>query len=83
MAQLLVRRVGDDVVDALKKRAEAHGRSVEEEHRRILRRVLFPKKARLTLAEHILAFPQLDEKYDDDDPFARNPDRKPASPRLA
>ena len=37
MAQLLVRNIEDDVKKRLKKRAERHGRSVEEEVRSILR----------------------------------------------
>jgi plasmid stability protein len=36
MAQLLVRDVPRDVVEALKKRAATHGRSAEAEHRAIL-----------------------------------------------
>ena len=36
MAQLLVRNVSEDVVQALKARAAAHGRSVEAEHRALL-----------------------------------------------
>ena len=37
MAQLLVRNVDEDTVAWLKARAAAHGRSVEAEHREILR----------------------------------------------
>ena len=40
MGQLVVRNLGDDVVDALKARAAAHGRSAEAEHRELLRRAL-------------------------------------------
>lgn len=40
MAQLLVRNVSDDVVQALKARATAHGRSVEAEHRALLEQTL-------------------------------------------
>ncbi len=40
MAQLLVRDVPQDVVDALKRRAAEHGRSAEAEHRRILEEAL-------------------------------------------
>ncbi len=36
MAQLLVRDVPRDVVDALKRQAASHGRSAEAEHRAIL-----------------------------------------------
>jgi plasmid stability protein len=40
MAQLLVRDVPRDVVEALKRRATAHGRSAEAEHRLILEAAL-------------------------------------------
>lgn len=40
MAQLLVRNVSEDVVQALKARAAAHGRSVEAEHRALLEQTL-------------------------------------------
>ena len=41
MAELTVRNVSDEVVSALKRRAAAHGRSAEAEHRDILRTSLF------------------------------------------
>lgn len=37
MAQVLVRQLDEDVVDALKRRAKANGRSLESELREILR----------------------------------------------
>jgi antitoxin FitA len=40
MAQLLIRGVPQDVVDALKRRAAEHGRSAEAEHRAILEEAL-------------------------------------------
>jgi antitoxin FitA len=40
MAQLLVRDVPQDVVEALKRRAAEHGRSAEAEHRIILEETL-------------------------------------------
>lgn len=39
-AQLHVRNVDDDIVTRLKRRAARHGRSVEAEHREILRQAL-------------------------------------------
>lgn len=42
MAQLLVRKVDDDLVARLKQRAAAAGRSVEAEHRAILEEALRP-----------------------------------------
>lgn len=45
MAQLLVRDVPQDVVEALKRRAAEHNRSAEAEHRLILEAALCPKRA--------------------------------------
>lgn len=45
MAQLLVRDVPRDIVEALKRRAAAHGRSAEAEHRLILEQALRPGRA--------------------------------------
>ena len=45
MAQLLVRDVPLDVVEALKRRATDHGRSAEAEHRLILEQALRPERA--------------------------------------
>ncbi|MDE0072956.1 MAG: hypothetical protein OXR82_04780 [Gammaproteobacteria bacterium] len=42
MAQLTVRKVPHQIMDALKQRAAANGRSAEAEHREILRRALLP-----------------------------------------
>ena len=44
MANLTVRDVDDDVAQALKLRAAAHGRSAEAEHRQILREILAPRR---------------------------------------
>ncbi len=44
MAQLLVRDVPLDVVEALKRRAAEHGRSAEAEHRLILEQTLCPRR---------------------------------------
>lgn len=43
MAQLLVRELPPDLVDALKRRAAEHGRSAEAEHRIILEEALRPR----------------------------------------
>ncbi|MEW6304379.1 MAG: DNA-binding protein [Verrucomicrobiota bacterium] len=40
MAQLIVRRIEEELVRKLKDRARQHGVSTEEEHRRILREAL-------------------------------------------
>ena len=46
MAQLTVRKVPHQIVDSLKKRAAANGRSAEAEHREILREALLPAGGR-------------------------------------
>ena len=43
MAILIVRKLDDDLVQRLKARARAHGRSAEAEHRLILQEVFSPK----------------------------------------
>lgn len=45
VAQLIVRRIEDEVVRALKERAGRHGRSAEAEHREILREALLGEAA--------------------------------------
>ncbi len=42
MAQLTVRKLSRQIVDGLKQRAAANGRSAEAEHRQILRKTLLP-----------------------------------------
>ena len=44
MANLLVRKLDDELVRRLKARAQAHGRSAEAEHRAILEEALKPKR---------------------------------------
>jgi len=58
MADLLVRGVDDALVKALKKRAGAHGRSAEAEHRAILAAVLL-SPARRNLAELLREMPDV------------------------
>lgn len=53
MAQLIVRNLDADLVWRLKRRAVANGRSVEEEHRQLLRQALRPAG----LAEALMAMP--------------------------
>ncbi len=58
MADLLVRGVDDDLVQALKKRAGAHGRSQKAELRVILASVLLSPPRR-NLAELLAAMPDV------------------------
>ena len=66
MAQLLVRKVTDDVVKALKQRAAKNNRSAEQEHREILRSALRGPRRR-ALADVLASMP--DVGFDKD--FAR------------
>lgn len=58
MAQLVVRNLDDEVVQRLKVRAAASGRSAEEEHRRILQDALIGPK-RSSLAEALTEMPNV------------------------
>jgi len=55
VAQLIVRNLDEDLVQRLKRRAAAHGRSAEEEHRQLLRQALRPEG----LGEALLAMPDV------------------------
>ena len=48
MAQVIVRNLADSVVESLKRKAELHNRSLEQELREIL-----TEAARLTIAERV------------------------------
>lgn len=63
MGQLLVRDLDEALVEALKKRAAAHGRSAEAEHRAILEQALRGPKRR-TLAEVLLEIPPVGHEED-------------------
>jgi antitoxin FitA len=72
MAQLLVRNLEDEVVAELKKRAARSGRSVEAEHREILRTALGRGPGRQSLKDLLKSIPSVGEDAD----FAR-PVQKP------
>ena len=63
MANLLVRNIDDEVVEALKARSGRHGLSAEEEHRRILRAALLGPR-RKSFAEVLLSIPSVGEDAD-------------------
>jgi len=63
MANLLVRNVEEEVVNALKARSGRHGTSAEEEHRKILRSALL-KPRRKSFSEALLAIPSVGEEQD-------------------
>lgn len=72
MAQLLVRNLEPEVVAELKKRAARNGRSVEAEHRDILRSALGRGPGRRSLKDLLQSIPPAGEDAD----FAR-PRQKP------
>jgi antitoxin FitA len=70
MPQLIVRQIEEKIVRKLKQQAGAHGVSMEEEHRRILRQSLLGKAAqRTSFKEALLAMPNVGKDAD----FERGP----------
>ena len=67
MANLLVRNVDDSLVQSLRERAAAHGRSAEAEHREILANAL-RKPKRKSFAEVLMSMPDVGEDADFDRP---------------
>ncbi len=63
MANLVVRNIDNEVVNALKARAGQHGVSAEEEHRKILKSVLLHPKKR-SFAETLKSIPNVGEDSD-------------------
>lgn len=78
MPQLLVRNLEKAVVDRLREEAARQKISVEEAHRRVLRRALLPeaKEKTLSFKEYLLQMP-LDEGGDDVFERVREPLRPP------
>ncbi|MFO1433756.1 MAG: DNA-binding protein [Candidatus Competibacteraceae bacterium] len=64
MAQLIVRNLDEDLVRRLKLRAARHGRSMEAEHREILRQALQEPEPAKSLKELLLAMPAGGEDQD-------------------
>jgi len=58
MAQLLVRDLEDEVVQALKQKAAEDGTSVEEAHRRVLRVALLSKRPGKSFKDFLLEMPE-------------------------
>jgi plasmid stability protein len=71
MAQLLVRGIDEDLVRELKLRAARNGNSAEEEHRRILRKVLGMTESPRSLKDLLSDMPDAGEDRD----FERPADR--------
>ncbi len=68
MATLIVRKLDDDLVQRLKARAKAHGRSAEAEHRLILQETLCPKP-KMTGAEFWDSLRRIAPLLEGDDEF--------------
>jgi plasmid stability protein len=67
MAQLIVRNLDEELVRQLKVRAARRGRSMEAEHREILREALRARGERKTLKQRLLEMPPIGDDAD----FAR------------
>ena len=76
-SQLVVRKLDPGVVNALRTRAARHGRSMEAEHRDILRTALRPASDGTSFKEWLLKMPDVGTDRD----FARNR-RRPRPVRL-
>jgi plasmid stability protein len=65
VATLIVRQLGEDIVQMLKERASAHHRSAEAEHRAILEEVLRPQKTGRDLWERLSRGEAMEIDFDD------------------
>jgi antitoxin FitA len=70
MANLIVRNLDPNIVDALKRQATQHGRSAEAEHRVLLETALLQPRRR-SFAQVLAAMPNVGR----DEDFARMDDR--------
>ena len=70
-AQLIVRKLDVEVVTRLRRRAAEHGRSMEAEHREILRDALAVPTHPKSLKQLLLDMPDVGNDRD----FARPPDK--------
>lgn len=59
MKQLIVRNIEDEVVRALKIRAAERGRSMEAEHRQILRETLLADRDALSFKDYLMTMPDV------------------------
>ncbi|MBI4292084.1 MAG: DNA-binding protein [Betaproteobacteria bacterium] len=64
MGQLIVRKVEDELIQALKMRAAQKRRSAEAEHREILREALTTRRKRRTLKDLLLDMPSVGDDAD-------------------
>ena len=61
MAQIIVRKLEDEVVQRLREEAAREGVSAEEEARRILRRSLLKEEPAMSFKEFLLTMPDVDD----------------------
>ena len=66
MGQLIVRKVDDEVIRALRVRAAQNRRSAEAEHREILRQALKSGRRRKTFKDALLEMPAVGDDSDFD-----------------
>jgi antitoxin FitA len=78
MAQLIVRNLDEEIVKRLRLRAAKSGRSVEAEHREILRQALMGGPGRSSLKDYLLSMPDVGR----DEDFIREPDKSRRNIRL-
>jgi plasmid stability protein len=64
MSQLLVRNLDPGLVKALQRRAAAHGRSAEAEHREILRLALAPDAEADAFKRWLMSMPNVGDDAD-------------------
>ena len=64
MAQLVVRKLEDDIIRRLKARAGRDGVSAEEEHRRILRKALLADGAGSSFKQYLRLMPDVGSDAD-------------------
>ncbi len=76
MAQLIVRNLDEEIVKRLRRRAAESSRSVEAEHREILREALRVKRRGKSLKQHLLDMPNAGH----DEDFARKQDKGRKAP---
>lgn len=69
MSQLIVRNLEPEVVAALQRRAAAHGRSAEAEHRDILRQALLVDAEANGFKDWLMAMPDVGQDADFERPL--------------
>lgn len=71
MAQIIVRKLEDELVQRLREEAAREGVSAEEKARRILRRSLLEDESEMSFKDFLLTMPDIE----DDSIFERHPSK--------